>query len=194
MPSCLKSLPEREFISGLAEVVKYGIIKDLDLFEILENNSEAILAKDAALLTTIIQRCCQIKMDIVQNDEKEEDSRAILNLGHTFAHALEAATHYMTYLHGEAVSIGISCAFYLSCYLGFIDNFLIQRLHDLLQKLKLPAFLPDIPPAEILIDHMYGDKKTVHGQLNFIIVKNMGHVEKLTNVQPEVILAALKQT
>lgn len=193
LPHYLKSLPTREFIAGLAEVVKYGIIKDIEFFEMLENNTDAILDKNPIFINIVIQRCSQIKTDIVLRSEKEPGLRDILNLGHTFAHALEAATNYVTYLHGEAVSIGLSCAFYMSRCLGFIDDALLIRLHRLLKKLKLPLTLPDIPPPEVLIEHMYGDKKTVGGQLNLIIVKNIGHVEQFSNVSPQLILTAIHQ-
>lgn len=190
-PTCLESLPDREFIAGLAEIVKYGILVDPYLFEILENEAHAILFRDPKILEMIIQRCCRIKADIVQKDEKEHGIRALLNLGHTFGHAIEAATNYSIYLHGEAVSIGMSCAFYTSHALGMIDESLIIRLHALLKKLKLPIALPDIPPMEHLIDLMYGDKKTSGGKLNLILVKNIGEVEQCLNVDPEVILKAL---
>lgn len=189
----LQSVPEREFISGLAEVVKYGIIADSSIFELLENDAAAVLSRDPQIMNTLIQRCCRVKTDIVQKDAKEHNLRAILNLGHTFAHALEAATNYVSYTHGEAVSIGISCAFYTSRILGLIDDSLIIRLHDLLKKLKLPLALPASLLPETLIDFMYGDKKTLGGKLSLILVKKMGQVEKFLNVDPQMILRALKE-
>lgn len=190
-PHCLQSLPEREFLAGLAEVVKYGIISDSSLFERLEKDADAIIAKDPMILNSIIERCCKIKSDIVEKDEREQGLRLILNLGHTFAHALETATHYAIYLHGEAVSIGMSCAFYTSHVLGLIDDSLIIHLHRILKKLKLPFELPDEPSVETLIDFMYGDKKTVNGKLNLILVKKMGEVESFINVDPQMIFNAL---
>lgn len=190
-PSYLQSLPEREFVSGLAEIVKYGIIADPTLFERLEETGPDLLTRNSEIMLEIIQKCCNLKNEIVQKDEKDKGLRAILNLGHTFAHAIEAATNFSIYLHGEAVAIGLSCAFYLSFILGMAEENLIFRLHDLLKKLNLPTALPDIPPPENLIEFMYRDKKTVHGQINLIAVEKIGSVKQLFNVEPELILKAL---
>ncbi len=188
----LKSLPQREFLSGLAEVVKYGVITSPFLFNMLEKETTKLLIGHPQTLDTIIGYCCEIKTEIIIKDAKEQGLRANLNLGHTFAHALEAATNYRTFLHGEAVAIGISCAFYVSHLLKLIDESLINRLHQLLKSLKLPIALPEISP-ENLIELMYGDKKTSNGKLNLILVKDIGHVEKVLDMDPQIILKALRQ-
>lgn len=193
-PSCLKTLPEREVRAGLAEVVKYGIIKDPDLFERLEKEAAGSLLEDSTMLEEVIRRCSNIKMNIVREDEKEKKGlRVILNLGHTFAHALEAATHYNVYSHGEAVSVGLISAFYTSHCLGLINQALIMRLHRILSQLKLPITLPDQLSAETLIHHMSGDKKTIDGKINLILVEKIGQVKQYFDVNPQLILKALKK-
>ncbi len=183
----LQTLPERDMRAGLAEVVKYGIIAEPLLFERLERQD---VLNDLEILDTIIAKCCKIKTCIVKQDVKDGGLRAILNFGHTFAHALETATNYTYYLHGEAVAIGMSCAFFMSHVLGLINETLIERLHCLLKKLKLPVDLPRMPP-ETLLKLMYGDKKTYGGKLNLILVKEIGCVEQVSNVDPQIILKAM---
>jgi 3-dehydroquinate synthase len=189
--SFLKTLPEREFRAGFAEIVKYAIIDDPELFEILENEANVLFTRNNTLLDSIIQRCSKIKREIVEQDEKDQGRRAVLNLGHTFAHALEAATHYTTYLHGEAVAIGLSCAFYTSWLPGYIEESLLARLHALLEKLQLPLALPPEISLHQLIDFMKRDKKTMHGKIHLILVKKIGHVEKI-QVDQQLIQNALE--
>lgn len=190
--SYLQSLPAEEFSAGLAEIVKYGIIQGPQLFERLEKNTTAILAKDSQFMHLLIVECCKIKAFIVEKDERDYGIRATLNLGHTFAHAIEAAMDYQI-SHGHAVSIGLSCAFYTSKILGFIEQALIIRLHNLLKSLNLPLSLPEELSEETLISYMYNDKKTVKGKLNLILVKKIGSVESIEAVEPKLILTALKQ-
>lgn len=191
-PFYLKSLPQREFVAGLAEVVKQGIINDPELFEMLETHAEKILTRDINFITTIIQRACNAKLALVQQDEKEQGCRTLLNLGHTFAHAIESATNYQMYSHGEAVSIGLSCAFHISKHLKFIEDDLIFRLHKLLNALNLPIHLPNIN-IETLVSLMYGDKKAVGKKLHLILVKKLGLVKHQADVAPKIVLEALLQ-
>lgn len=188
----LKSLPEREYNAGFAEVVKYGAIVDRGLFKSLEQAISQISKRDPVFLNQIITSCCQIKADIVEQDENEHGMRVLLNFGHTFAHAIETGTGYSKYLHGEAVAIGMSCAFYLSKALGFIEQECINQLHRLLGDLQLPIHLPTEPNAEALMKLMYGDKKTVNGQLNLITLHELGQAKLIKNVDPAIILKILK--
>jgi 3-dehydroquinate synthase len=191
--SFLNTLPDREFIAGLAEIVKYAIITDVNLFELLENETNRILARDPEILEILLKRCYATKSEIVKADEKEQGVRALLNFGHTFGHAIECASHYKLYLHGEAVAIGINCAFYTSLLLNLIDATLIDRLHELLRRLKLPFSLPEALPAEELLYLMYGDKKTVDGKLNLILVKEIGQAILVKDVKADLVLKVLKK-
>jgi len=191
LPHCLQSLPDQEFIAGLAEIVKYAIILNPLLFQMLEENATTILSREPFLIHQLISECCKIKTNIVRQDEKDIGIRQILNFGHTFAHAIEAATQYTLFTHGEAVSIGISCAFYTSWVMQFIDHSLIIRLHRLLKRLKLPIDLPRHLIPEKLISFMYGDKKSVAGQLNLILINEIGNAQLYNDIDPLLILKAL---
>src|SRR3954471_429764 len=155
----LDSLPEREFTAGMAEVVKYGVIQDPEFFAYLEKNVEAITNRDAAVLTYIVKRCCRLKADVVEKDEREETGlRSILNYGHTFCHAFEAATNYEEVLHGEGVAIGMMCAARLAERLGRVDAAFVARQQKLLEAFKMPLGVPDVERNELL-ELMYRDKK-----------------------------------
>jgi 3-dehydroquinate synthase len=187
----LQSLPEREFSAGMAEVVKYGVIQDAEFFGFLERHVDAINARDAAVLTQIVERCCRLKADVVEQDERELTGvRAILNYGHTFCHALEAATGYETLLHGEGVAIGMLCASRLAERLGRIDATLTKRQKDLLESFGLPTTLPEVSHEE-LIELMYHDKKVERGKLRFVLPSRLGHVEVVRDVSSDDIRTAL---
>lgn len=191
-PHYLYTLPHREFCAGLAEVIKYGVIRDAFFFEFLENNIQGILKKSPELLHSIIIRCCEIKVSIVQQDERERDLRAILNWGHTVGHALEAATHYVNYLHGEAIAIGMSCAAYISHASGFASQDFVRRQDELLQQAGLSINLPPFKPSiDQLLSLMANDKKAISGRINLIIAKQVGEVFKLENVEATLIRQAL---
>ncbi len=186
----LLTLPVRDYQSGLAEVVKYGVILDETFFEFLESHVDAINHRQADVLGTIVARCCQLKADVVKADEREETGvRAVLNYGHTFCHALEAVTGYGTLLHGEAVAIGMLCASRLAESLGRIDQQATQRQHDLLLALGLPIAVPDLD-RQMLMDAMQHDKKTVAGQLRFVLPTRIGHVELVDDVPSDKARAA----
>lgn len=187
----LQSLPEREFNAGMAEVVKYGMILDAEFFGHLERNVDAINSRNADVLAHVVERCCRLKADVVEQDEREETGlRAILNYGHTFCHALEAATGYEQLLHGEGVAIGMICASRLAERLGRIDAALTKRQQDLLESFGLPTVLPEVAHEE-LIELMYHDKKTERGKLRFVLPTRLGHVEVVRGVSTDEIRAAL---
>ena len=178
----LESLPEREYRAGLGEVVKYGVIQDADFFAYLEANVGAVNKRDAGVLTFIVKRCCRLKADVVEQDEREETGlRSILNYGHTFCHAFEAATKYEQLLHGEGVAIGMMCAARLAERLGRVDEAFVERQRRLLEALKLPLDVPNVEHDE-LIELMYRDKKTERGKLRFVLPTRMGQVELVNNV------------
>jgi 3-dehydroquinate synthase len=187
----LSTLPDREFRAGLAEVVKYGVIQDAEFFAYLEKNAAKINARDASALTYIVERCCRLKADVVEQDEREETGRrAILNYGHTFCHAFEAATGYNQLLHGEGVAIGMLCASRLAERMGRVDAAFTKRQYDLLQAFGLPTAVPEVSHDE-LIELMYRDKKVERGKLRFVLPSRMGHVETVPGVEVDDILMAL---
>ena len=175
----IKSLPKREFLAGLAEVVKYGLIKDIKFFKTLEKNYQKILDYDQSMLKTIISRSCEIKSEIIKNDEKEKGQRALLNLGHTFGHAIESFGKYNgTIIHGEAVSIGIALAFKLSNKMGFCSQKETERVISLFKKLNLPTSLKSNKTLSIttskMLDKFKYDKKNKNDELTFILNKKIG--------------------
>ena len=169
----LRTLPPREFAAGLAEVVKYGVIADADFFAWLEDNAAALLAQAPSALRHAVCRACQIKAEVVAGDERETGRRAILNFGHTFGHALEAATGYQRFLHGEAVAIGMTMAMALSVHLGRADPGEAARVGQLLTALGLPTLAEGLEAAP-LRRTMGMDKKVRAGQLRFIVCDGLG--------------------
>ena len=177
--SILKTLPEREFRAGFSEVVKYGLIKDLNFFNWLNQEYESIFEHDKNNLQTVISTSCKIKAEIIKNDEKEGAERALLNLGHTFAHAIESFCKFDgRVIHGEAVSIGICLAFKLSNKLCFCSTDDTEKVINLFQKSKLPTSLNDIENLSFttseMIEKFKFDKKNRHNKLTFILNKKIG--------------------
>lgn len=158
--NCLSTLPEREFAAGIAEVIKYGIIYDGAFFDWLEENLDRLYTLDEDALTYVIARCCQIKAEVVAQDEKESGIRALLNLGHTFGHAIEAELGYGNWLHGEAVSSGTVMAAKTSLLRGLISEEQFERIVALLRRAKLPVHTPDSMSFDDFIKHMMRDKKS----------------------------------
>jgi 3-dehydroquinate synthase len=188
----LATLPENEYRAGLAEVVKYGIILDADFFAFCEKHVEQINAKDPKTLAVVVTRCCRLKAEIVRQDEREETGlRAVLNYGHTYAHAFESLLGYGKILHGEAVSIGMMCAARLAARLGRIAENFVARQEKLFKALNLPTTTPKLPPKKILAA-MQSDKKVQHGRLRFVLPDAMGHVDLVENIDPADVIAALK--
>ena len=175
----LKSLPDRELKAGFSEVIKYGLIKNKEFFIWLEENYTKILNHDDLKLKEIIMKSCSIKSEIIQDDEKENGKRALLNLGHTFAHAIESFGNYDgKIIHGEAVAIGICMAFGFSYKLGFCIHSDLERVVNIFQKSNLPTSLKDIPELSISTSEMMEkfkyDKKTKQGKLTFILNNKIG--------------------
>jgi 3-dehydroquinate synthase len=174
--AALSTLPAREYRSGLAEVVKYGVILDADFFAELEANPEGLVERRPDLVERIVQRSCELKARVVEQDEREETGiRAALNYGHTFAHAFETVAGYGTWLHGEAVAAGMVCASRLAERRGLIDAAATQRQVKLLEKLGLPI-RPEKWPADDLLTVMRTDKKSMAGSLRFILPRRIGEV------------------
>ena len=171
--ACLATLPERELRAGIAEVVKHGAIRDAEFFAWLEASMQDLLAKDAAALAHAIQRSCAIKAGIVAADEREGGERALLNFGHTFGHAIEAAQGYGAWLHGEAVAAGMVCAARLSERVCGFDPAQTRRLVDLIAAAKLPTAPPKIS-AERWLELMARDKKVKAGAMRFVLLESLG--------------------
>lgn len=170
----LNTLPDRELSAGVAEIIKYGLLCDSVLFDWLEANMEALLARDPAALAYAIARSCQDKADIVAADEKEADVRALLNLGHTFGHAIETGMGYGEWLHGEAVGAGMMMAGYMSKLIGNISDADLDRMADLISRASLPLYPPpQIKPAQFL-DMMSVDKKADAGHIRLVLLKTIG--------------------
>jgi 3-dehydroquinate synthase len=187
----LGSLPDREYLSGMAEVVKYGVIMDADLFADLESQAGSLRNRDSATLRDVVARCCRRKADVVEADEREvTGQRAILNYGHTFAHAFEAVAGYGELLHGEAVSIGMICASRLAEKLHRVGADLTERQASLLRQLGLPTRIPRLPMDSLL--HVMGrDKKVEHGRLRFVLPDRLGHVELVGDVPVQLVREVL---
>mmetsp|Transcript_37667 Transcript_37667/g.57404 ORF Transcript_37667/g.57404 Transcript_37667/m.57404 type:complete len:314 (+) Transcript_37667:97-1038(+) len=169
----LSTLPDRELQSGVAEVIKYGLIRDADFFQWQEENMEKILGRDPSALRYAIKRSCENKAEVVKADELEAGVRATLNLGHTFGHAIENGSGYGTWLHGEAVAIGTAMAATMSARMGWIDDALLKRTYDILINANLPVELPLDSPMdkETFLKLMSVDKKVADGQLRLILLK-----------------------
>jgi 3-dehydroquinate synthase len=170
----LRSLPRRELIAGLAEVIKYGIIEDAALFSMLEQSIDKIIGLNQEMLTRIIAASCSIKARVVEADEREDDYRAVLNFGHTIGHALEAATGYRKFLHGEAVGVGMVKAAALSVNQRFCDAASLKRVMALIQKAGLPVEIPPEVAPQSLIQAMEIDKKVAGGKIKFIMCEGIG--------------------
>ena len=169
----LTTLPDRELRAGLAEVIKYGCVWDPLLFDWLDNHIPELLARDVDALTYAIARSCEIKATVVAKDEREQNLRAILNFGHTFGHAIEAATAYETYLHGEAVGLGMLMAANLSHRLGLIESDTLERVRDILTRAGLPTEAPRIGAAKAL-ELMRMDKKVLAGAVRLVLLEKLG--------------------
>lgn len=192
----LNSLPRRDFLSGYGEVVKYGLLGDADFFDWLEINAAAMALGDAGLRQHAVTRSVEMKAGIVSRDETEEGERALLNLGHTFCHALEMATGYSDrLLHGEGVAIGCALAFELSQRLGLCSQEAPSRVRAHLKAMGMKADLADIqgelPSAAVLLDLMAQDKKVVDGRLRFILARAIGAAFVASDVPPDKVEALL---
>jgi 3-dehydroquinate synthase len=188
----LATLPHRELRAGLAEVIKYGCVWDPLLFDWLDNNMAKLLARDVDALTYTVARSCEIKATVVAKDEREQNLRAILNFGHTFGHAIEAATAYETYLHGEAVGLGMLIATSLSQRLGLVDGAIRDRLRDILGKAGLPTEAPRVGVAKAL-ELMQMDKKVLAGAVRLVLLEKLGRAIVTADYSQKALEATLEE-
>ena len=186
----LNTLPDRELSAGMAEVIKYGLINDAEFFEWLEEHMEALMSRDLVLLAEAIRRSCADKAQIVAADEKEAGQRALLNLGHTFGHAIETGMGYGKWLHGEAVGAGMAMAADMSCRLGWIDDNKVNKINALLNRASLPTSPPESMTGADFMGLMSVDKKVLDGKMRLVLMKDIGHSIISDDFDP----AALKAT
>jgi 3-dehydroquinate synthase len=189
----LATLPDRELRAGLAEVVKYGALGDAEFFTWLEGNAQALLARDAQALAHAIEASCRTKAGIVARDETEQGERALLNLGHTFGHALETASGYGVLLHGEAIAIGMVQAARLSAHLRQANEADADRLQALLERFGLPTALPAGADVQRLLELMRLDKKNLSGRLRLVLWRGIGEAQVVPDVDEARVRAALER-
>ena len=187
----LKTLPDRELRAGLSEIIKYGLIRDLSFFEWLETNLEKLLTRDTDALVYAIERSCASKAAVVAEDERESGVRALLNLGHTFGHAIEAGLGFGRWLHGEAVAAGTMMAADLSCRHGWLSEEEFARILALLQRAGLPTQGPALG-ADRYLDLMAMDKKVTAGKIRLVLLKKIGEGVISTEASEDEILAAIE--
>jgi 3-dehydroquinate synthase len=187
----LNTLPDRELSAGLAEVVKYGLIDDAEFLSWLEQHAEALMQRDPATLAFAIERSCGDKARIVGQDERESGVRALLNLGHTFGHAIETGLGYGHYLHGEAVAMGLYLAADLSARLGWLNRADVARLDALLARMRLPARMPAELQATRALELMQVDKKVRDGKIRLVLLQSMGHAVITDQCPPELLRQTL---
>ena len=190
----LSTLPARSYRSGLAEVIKYGVIDDAAFFQWLESQARELVDRDPSALRRAIRLSCESKARVVGEDERETSGRrAILNYGHTFAHAIEATAGYGTLLHGEAVAIGMQMAARLAIELGLFEASLLDRQTKLIQACGLPVTLASADADEML-PVMMRDKKVAHGRLRFVLPKRIGEVSLVGDVDEAAVKRAIEAT
>ena len=188
----MQSLPQREIATGLGEVVKYGYIYDKDFYQYLLDHKDEILHLQSEAISHVIARSCEIKADVVSQDEKEAGLRAILNFGHTLAHAIEKETQYKKYNHGEAVAIGMVGAAKISAKLGMIDEKIVTDMEKLLELLNLPQKAQGCTAEKIYAD-IFHDKKTVNGTVNWVLLQDIGKVCITKDVPETVVKEAIAE-
>jgi 3-dehydroquinate synthase len=189
--STLKTLDNRQFAAGLAEVIKYGLINDAEFFDWLEANMAGLVARQPELLAQAIALSCQDKADIVAADEREQGVRALLNLGHTFGHAIETGCGYGVVLHGEAIAIGMAMAADLSERLGWLDITTVERIKAVLTSAGLPVTVPSEMTASRFMDLMAVDKKVQDGAIRLILLKAIGQAVISDDYLPAQLAATL---
>lgn len=189
----LSTLPDRELSAGLAEVIKYGLIRDPEFFVWLEEHMDALLDRNTEALTYAIERSCLNKAEVVAADERESGERATLNLGHTFGHAVETGLGYGQVLHGEAVAIGMCQAADLSRRMGWLTEADVGRIIAILQRARLPTEPPSSLDAEAFLEHMAVDKKNIEGQLRLILLERIGKATLPMAVDLQKLKATLEE-
>jgi 3-dehydroquinate synthase len=186
----LDTLPERELRAGLAEVIKHGLALDLGFAEWLEGNIEKLLARQRDALIYAVRRCCELKARIVAEDEREAGKRALLNFGHTFGHAIEGATGYGAWLHGEAIAAGMVMAAELSARLGLISGRGLERVRRLIRRAGLPIAGPALS-VDTMLELMAVDKKAARGKIRFVLLESIGRSRVQGDVEPELVRKAI---
>lgn len=189
----LKTLPERELAAGLAEVIKYGLIRDKDFYEWLKLNIEKLISLDESAMTYAIERSCINKAEVVAEDEKESNIRAILNLGHTFGHAIETAMNYKGLLHGEAVACGMLMAAHMSMLMQQVTEQEVEELKQLLIKTNLPIKIPQGITIEEMINNMRVDKKNIDGNIRLVLLSSIGSAYVTTDYKEEDLLSTINE-
>jgi 3-dehydroquinate synthase len=187
----LRSLPPRELRAGLAEVVKYGLVFDLTFLDWIEANVDGLLGLDDEVLSCAIHRSCELKAEVVRRDEREAGDRALLNLGHTFGHAIETATGYTEWLHGEAVATGMLIAADMSARMGMLSKADVARVRDLLRRIGLPLDAPRIGAASAL-DHMRVDKKVQSGRIRLVLLDGLGKARLMSDYADDALHGTLQ--
>jgi 3-dehydroquinate synthase len=190
--STLKTLPERELRSGLAEVIKYAVIADPELLHILEEKMQTLSAASSDTLIDIISRCCSTKARIVEQDEKEHGVRSILNYGHTFGHALETLTNYAQFTHGEAVALGMIVAARVSHQIGATDQATVEKQEHLIKTAGLPTRIDHLIDPQSVVRLLTRDKKRLAGQTRWVLPKTIGEVFLTDEVPLDVVLRVVK--
>jgi 3-dehydroquinate synthase len=192
--SSLNTLPDRELSAGIAEVIKYGLIRDLPFFSWLQQNMSKLLARDTEALAHAIEVSCRNKAEVVAADEKESGQRALLNLGHTFGHAIEAGMGYGKWLHGEAVAAGMRMAAIMSHQLGWISAADVDRITELLKLANLPVDAPAELSPERFVELMSVDKKVMDGVLRLVLLKDIGHAVITNDYTQEQLVDAIRSS
>ena len=190
----LSTLADRELSSGLAEVIKYGLINDYDFFCWLQKNITLLLNRDADALSYAIEVSCQSKANVVSADEKEQGQRALLNLGHTFGHAIETGMGYGKWLHGEAVATGMVMAAKMSCLLGWLSENNTGQVEKLIADAKLPVKAPKHITPEQFVDLMSVDKKVIDGVLRLVLMKNIGQAIVTSDYDLDTMVETIKRS
>ncbi|MCW8922067.1 MAG: 3-dehydroquinate synthase [Gammaproteobacteria bacterium] len=192
--STLNTLDDRQLSAGLAEVIKYGLIKDADFFDWIDRNMDALLQRDPEALAYAIKVSCQTKANVVAADERESGQRALLNLGHTFGHAIETGMGYGEWLHGEAVGAGMCMAAKMSQLLGWIDQTQVDKTITIMQHAKLPTTAPDAITEQQFLDLMSVDKKVLDGVLRLVLLKRIGDAVVTKDYTREQLAASIRNS
>ncbi|SMN10515.1 3-dehydroquinate synthase [uncultured Candidatus Thioglobus sp.] len=189
----LDTLDNRQYSAGLAEVIKYGLLGNVDFLTYLERNIDGLIARDKSLITETVYQSCLDKADIVAQDELESGKRALLNFGHTFAHAIENTLGYGVYLHGEAVAVGMLMAAKLSALEGFIGDKEVQQIKNILEKSNLPVVINSKIDPQDFIAAMCVDKKSINGKIRFILMKRLGQTFVSDDYQQQYLQQVIKE-
>ncbi|SMM98626.1 3-dehydroquinate synthase [uncultured Candidatus Thioglobus sp.] len=189
----LDTLDDRQYSAGLAEVVKYGLLGNIDFLNYLQSNIDDLMARDKALIVEVVYQSCSDKADIVAQDELESGKRALLNLGHTFGHAIENTLGYGVYLHGEAIAVGMLMAAKLSALEGFISNKDVQQIKNILEKFNLPVIINSKIDPQDFIAAMCVDKKSIDGEIRFVLIKQLGQAFISRNYQQQHLQQIIKE-